>query len=294
MASDNNQHAAPAAGVWTESRQQVKRGKAAAPMGVATCSAVAALQQRRGRMVWTHITAVLFQCCIWRQQCHSSAVFVLDALATMMTCWKQSCFPPLRCTGQWFSRSVYSRVPHANPRDFQFFQSSACLLALSLSWWWCWWRCWWHWWFDCWLLSYYYCYFPDCCLVQPSTSHVTFALGSIIPCFDPMSLATSYQTICRQLCHMDRIPYAIVFHPGCRIDCITNSWRCPFSHSATWWLWWHHYSNQFTFAHLPHPDQGSLPIFGDGGGCRVTKPPLTSCLSTLQKHIVNDKYQGCN
>ncbi len=39
-------------------------------------------------------------------------------------------------------------------------------------------------------------FFPDCCLVRPSTLHVTLALGSIIPCFDPMSLATSYQTIC--------------------------------------------------------------------------------------------------
>jgi len=50
MASNNNQHATPAAGVWTESRQQAKRGKAAAPMGrdALCCGSVTAAQGENG------------------------------------------------------------------------------------------------------------------------------------------------------------------------------------------------------------------------------------------------------
>jgi len=43
MASNNNQHAAPAAGDWTELWQQAQRENVAAQMGIASCSAVAAV-----------------------------------------------------------------------------------------------------------------------------------------------------------------------------------------------------------------------------------------------------------
>jgi len=46
--------------------------------------------------------------------------------------------------------------------------------------------------------------------------------NNIIPCFDIISLAASYQTICHRLHHIDRIPYAIGFPPGHHVDRITK------------------------------------------------------------------------